>query len=82
MIYDKHIQDLSNLILDYYPNSVPSDIQIQETRKDFIGDFRIFYQMVLERFQDTLPSFRMCSRCAFLKKKEIHYRILKKKNPK
>lgn len=41
MIYDKHIQDLSNLILDYYPNSVPSDIQMQETRKDFIGDFTI-----------------------------------------
>lgn len=41
MILDKHIQEISNLLFAYYPSLSKKDIQIQETRKEFTGDWTI-----------------------------------------
>jgi len=43
MIFDKHISDISNLMIELYSDYdlIEKDIQIQTTRKEFIGDFTI-----------------------------------------
>tara|TARA_Y100000589_G_scaffold10932_2_gene9061 strand:- start:3764 stop:5527 length:1764 start_codon:yes stop_codon:yes gene_type:complete len=43
MIYKTHISDISKLIFDLYPDESINlnDIQVQETRKEFNGDFTV-----------------------------------------
>ncbi|MAQ69661.1 MAG: arginine--tRNA ligase [Flavobacteriales bacterium] len=43
MIFHRHIEKISNLIIDYYHeyDILDKDIQIQETRKEFEGDWTI-----------------------------------------
>jgi|TARA_Y100000994_G_scaffold249634_1_gene262974 arginyl-tRNA synthetase len=41
MIFDNHIQDIKDLICSMYPTCHRDDIQIQDTRKEFTGDFTV-----------------------------------------
>tara|TARA_B100000902_G_scaffold399791_1_gene472555 strand:+ start:140 stop:1897 length:1758 start_codon:yes stop_codon:yes gene_type:complete len=41
MVLDYHIKNITNVICDYFPDLSNDSIQIQETRKEFVGDFTI-----------------------------------------
>ena len=41
MIIDKHIKEITDLVISLHPILSKKDIQIQETRKEFKGDWTI-----------------------------------------
>jgi len=54
MILDQHIHEISNSVLKLYPILSKEDIQIQETRKDFKGDWTIVTFPLLKFFKKNL----------------------------
>ncbi len=58
MIFDKHINDISSLILKYFQNSKIDDkhIQLQKTRKEFTGDWTVVIFPLLKYSNESIES--------------------------
>ena len=54
MIYKKHIEEISNLVTMCYTGLSVEDIQIQETRKEFEGDWTIVLFPILKLIKKPL----------------------------
>ena len=54
MIYKKHIEEISNLVTIFYAGLSLKDIQIQETRKEFEGDWTIVLFPILKLIKKPL----------------------------
>ena len=58
MIFDKHINDISSLILKYFQNSKIDNthIQLQKTRKEFTGDWTVVIFPLLKYSNESIES--------------------------
>ncbi|MAQ31258.1 MAG: arginine--tRNA ligase [Flavobacteriales bacterium] len=58
MIFDKHINDISSLVLKYFKNSKIDNthVQLQKTRKEFTGDWTIVIFPLLKYSNESIQS--------------------------
>ena len=70
MILNQHIHEISNSILKLYPIFSKEDIQIQETRKDFKGDWTIVIFPMLKFIEKNLQEIGAELGCHLVKELE------------
>ena len=70
MILNQHIHEISNSILKLYPIFSKEDIQIQETRKDFKGDWTIVIFPMLKFVEKNLQEIGAELGCHLVKELE------------